>query len=96
MRIDLVALFVCNLLKHMKAEGHSEVRVEVPAECNGEEKLPWIDPNNWNPGYFARGVSSWPKRLGNSFAWQHSYNYEKDAEDFPTIQLDGPVFHYCN
>ena len=42
--------------------------------------LPWIDPENFNPGYLMRGMHLLPKR-GDKPEWQHTQDYwtEKDA-----------------
>ena len=42
--------------------------------------LPWIDPENFNPGYVLRGMHLLPKR-GDKPEWQHTQDYwrEKDA-----------------
>ena len=40
---------------------------------------PWIDPENFNPGYLMRGMHLLPKR-GDKPEWQHTQDYwgEKD------------------
>jgi hypothetical protein len=40
---------------------------------------PWIDPENFNPGYVTRGLHLFPKQ-GNKPEWQHMQDYwvEKD------------------
>src|SRR6202012_1989192 len=49
LRADLVGDFVCRLLKHMQAKG---ARLVVPTSRDADMKLlPWIDPENFNPGY---------------------------------------------
>jgi cation diffusion facilitator CzcD-associated flavoprotein CzcO len=93
LRVDLVAKFVCDMLKYMKENQFSEVQVKLRPEEEKVERLPWMDPSNFNSGYFMRGIHLWPQRL-NADDWQHSQNYSKDAEDFPKIRLDDTVFHY--
>ena len=61
LRADLVADFVCRLLNHMKqkgARGHAGLR----PEDKDMPLLPWIDPENFNPGYLMRGMHLLPKR----------------------------------
>ncbi len=36
--------------------------------------LPWIDPENFNPGYLMRGMHLLPKR-GDKPEWQHTQDY---------------------
>ena len=42
--------------------------------------LPWVDPENFNPGYIQRAAHLMPKS-GDRQPWQHSQDYwmEKDA-----------------
>ena len=52
LRVDLVADFVCRLLKHMEqrkgAQGDRGVATAKTGTCRCS---PWIDPENFNPGY---------------------------------------------
>lgn len=93
LRADLVADFVCRLLNHMKQKGAR--RVEV-AFRPGEEAMalaPWIDTENFNPGYILRGMHLLPKR-GAGAEWQHSQDYWAEKDEFPDIDLDNAVFVY--
>ena len=93
LRADLVADFVCRLLNHMKATGARRVTVALRPEDQDMPLLPWIDPENFNPGYLMRGMHLLPKR-GDKPEWQHTQDYwtEKDAvsgdrPDRPRIRL---------
>jgi len=55
--------------------------------------LPWIDPENFNPGYLMRGMHLLPKR-GDKPEWQHTQDYWNEKDEFPAIDLDGPEFVY--
>lgn len=93
LRADLVGDFVCRLLNHMQAKG---VRRMVPAlrpEDRGMPLLPWIDPENFNPGYIMRGMHLLPKR-GDKPAWQHTQDYWAEKDEFPAIDLDDGTFVY--
>jgi cation diffusion facilitator CzcD-associated flavoprotein CzcO len=93
LRSDLVADFVCRLLNHMKAKG---VRSVVPAlrpEDAGMPRLPWIDPENFNPGYMMRGMHLLPKRLDTP-EWSHTQDYWNEKDAIPAIDLDGAEFVY--
>jgi cation diffusion facilitator CzcD-associated flavoprotein CzcO len=93
LRSDLVADFVCRLLNHMKEKG---ARMVVPA-LRPEDKdmtlLPWIDPENFNPGYLMRGMHLLPKR-GDKPEWQHTQDYWNEKDELPAIDLDDPAFVY--
>jgi len=93
LRLDLVADVVCRLLNHMKARGAAQVEVALRPQDTALPKLPWIDPENFNPGYLMRSVHLLPKRLATA-EWQHSQDYLSDQKAFPAIDLDAPEFVY--
>ncbi len=93
LRSDLVADFVCRLLAHMKARGVRRVTPALRPEDAGIALLPWIDPENFNPGYLMRGMHLLPKR-GDKPEWQHTQDYWNEKDQFPAIDLDDPVFVY--
>ncbi len=93
LRVDLVSDFVCRLLNHMKGRGARQVEVALGPQDAALPRLPWIDPENFNPGYLMRSVHLMPKRLGKA-EWQHSQDYSNDQKAFPTIDLDAPEFIY--
>ncbi|MDO9710963.1 flavin-containing monooxygenase [Paracraurococcus lichenis] len=93
LRADLVGDFVCRLLKHMEAKGTQRVEVALRPEDADMEILPWIDPENFNPGYLMRGMHLLPKR-GAKYEWQHTQDYWREKDEFPKIDLDGPEFVY--
>ena len=53
--------------------------------------LPWIDPENFNPGYVMRGMHLLPKR-GGKLEWQHTQDYWVEKDEFPAIDLDDGAF----
>ena len=55
--------------------------------------LPWIDPENFNPGYMMRGMHLLPKR-GDKPEWQHTQDYWAEKDEFPAIDLDDDAFVY--
>ncbi len=93
LRADLLADFVCRLLAHMEKKGAKRVDVQLRPEDEGMELLPWIDPENFNPGYLMRGMDLLPKR-GSKPEWQHTQDYWNEKDDIPAIDLDGPEFAY--
>lgn len=93
LRVDLVSDFVCRMLKHMQARGAKKVEVALGPEDIAAPRLPWIDPENFNPGYLMRSVHLMPKRL-NEPEWQHSQDYLSDRKTFPAVNLDAPEFVY--
>jgi len=77
----------------MKAIGARKVTVGLRPEDKGMPILPWIDPENFNPGYLMRGVHLLPKS-GDKPEWQHTQDYWAEKDEFPAIDLDDSAFHY--
>ena len=93
LRADLVADFVCRLLKHMKEKGAKQVEVALRPEDHNMPVLSWIDPENFNPGYMMRNMHLLPKR-GDKPEWQHSQDYWAEKDQIPAIDLDDKAFVY--
>lgn len=93
LRADLVADFVCRLLGHMQDKQAKKVEVALRPEDRDMKILPWIDTENFNPGYVMRSMHLLPKR-GEKPEWQHSQDYWAEKDIFPKIDLDDPAFVY--
>jgi cation diffusion facilitator CzcD-associated flavoprotein CzcO len=93
LRVDLVADFVCRMVNHMKATGANKVMPALRAEDHNMPLLPWIDPENFNPGYMMRGMHLLPKR-GDKPEWQHNQDYWAEKDEFPAIDLEDKAFVY--
>ncbi|MGE0150993.1 MAG: flavin-containing monooxygenase [Reyranellaceae bacterium] len=93
LRADLVADFVCRLLGHMKDKQAKKVEVALRPEDRDMPLLPWIDTENFNPGYILRGMHLLPKR-GDKPEWQHTQDYWAEKDIFPRIDLDDKAFVY--
>jgi cation diffusion facilitator CzcD-associated flavoprotein CzcO len=93
LRTDLVAEFVCRLLKHMKAKGAGKVEVALRPEDHNMPLLSWIDPENFNPGYMMRNMHLLPKR-GDKVEWQHTQDYWAEKDQFAAIDFDDKAFVY--
>lgn len=93
LRSDLLAQFVIRLLDHLDGRGARWVEVAPPAEVDGLPRGPWIDPENFNPGYLTRALPQLPRSLDHP-EWRHSQDYLADKEAFPAIDLDGTAFRY--
>jgi cation diffusion facilitator CzcD-associated flavoprotein CzcO len=93
LRADLVADFVCRLLNHMTRKGARRVTPRLRSEERELPLLPWIDPENFNPGYLMRGMHLLPKRLDKP-EWQHTQDYWSEKDRFPAVDLDDGVFVY--
>ncbi len=93
LRADLIGDFVCRLLNHMKEKGVARVVPALRPEDQDMTLGPWIDPENFNPGYLMRGMHLLPQR-GDKPEWQHSQDYWTEKDVFPTIDLDDKAFVY--
>jgi cation diffusion facilitator CzcD-associated flavoprotein CzcO len=94
LRADLVADFVCRLLNHMNEKGARMVTPTLRPEDEDMPLLPWIDPENFNPGYLMRSMHLLPKR-GDKPDWQHTQDYWTEKDEFPAIDLDDGAFTYA-
>jgi len=93
LRADLVADFVCRLLNHMKEKKASKVTPSLRPQDRDMPLLPWIDPENFNPGYVMRGLHLLPKR-GDKPEWQHSQDYWAEKDQLPAADLDDGALVY--
>ncbi len=94
LRADLIADFVCRLLNHMRANGKQRVEVALRPEDRDMKILPWIDAENFNPGYLMRGLHLLPKR-GDKPEWQHNQDYWAERRALPAIDLEDGAFRYA-
>ena len=94
LRTDLVADFVCRLLRHMKQTGARKVVPALRPEDHNMPLLSWIDPENFNPGYLMRDMHLLPKR-GDKPEWQHSQDYWAEKDQFAAIDLADAAFVYA-
>jgi cation diffusion facilitator CzcD-associated flavoprotein CzcO len=93
LRTDLVADFVCRLLNHMKEKGARKVTPALRAEDKDMPLLPWVEPENFNPGYIMRSIELLPKQ-GDKPQWQHTQNYWADKDQLPAANLDDGTLIY--
>ncbi len=93
LRVDILGDFVARLLNHMAKKGVKSVTPTLREEDKDMELLPWMDPENFNPGYLMRSMHLLPKR-GNKADWQHTQDYWAEKDELPEIDLDDAVFEY--
>jgi cation diffusion facilitator CzcD-associated flavoprotein CzcO len=93
LRADLVSALICRLLNHMDAIGAQAV---VPVLRPQDEHMalkPWVDPENFNPGYLARSLASLP-RQGSHGPWLNRQDYSTEKTEFPSADLDDGTLAY--
>lgn len=93
LRVDILGDFIARLLKHMKAKNATQVRVELREQDDNMPLLPWMDSENFNPGYLMRSMHLLPKR-GDKAEWMHNQDYWSERNEIPAIDLDGSEFNY--
>jgi cation diffusion facilitator CzcD-associated flavoprotein CzcO len=93
LRSDMVGDFVCRLLAHMESTGARQVTPMLRAEDADMPRLPFVDPENFNPGYLLREQHILPRR-GDKPEWQHLHDYWLEKDQLPAIDLTDPAFVY--
>jgi cation diffusion facilitator CzcD-associated flavoprotein CzcO len=93
LRVDILGDFVCRLLNTMKAKGVKKVAPQLRPEDEGMALEPWIDPENFNPGYLMRSMHLMPRR-GDKPEWQHTQDYWAERQELPKVdfEAEGLVF----
>jgi cation diffusion facilitator CzcD-associated flavoprotein CzcO len=93
LRVDMQADVICALLNRMREAGNRRVEVALRPEDEGMPVLPWIEEENFNPGYLMRGIDAMPRR-GDKPEWRHNQDYWRERQEFPAIDLEGAEFLY--
>ncbi|ROT93968.1 NAD(P)/FAD-dependent oxidoreductase [Altererythrobacter sp. FM1] len=93
LRVDMMGDFICSLLNHMVEIGAKRVEVALRPEDEEMELHPWIDADNFNPGYLMRGLDQLPRR-GDKPEWRHNQDYWAEREEIPVIDCAGREFVY--
>ena len=93
LRADLVSELVCRLLNHMTALGAGKVTPALRPEDADMPIMPWVDAENFDPGYLMRSVGLLPRR-GDKPEWQHSQDYWAEKELLANADLDDGCLSY--
>ena len=93
LRVEMLADFVCRLLKHMDEKGAKKVEVKPGPEDQDMAILPWVDTNDFNPSYMLRSIHLLPKR-GDRPEWTHNLDYWDEKDKIAALDLDDVVFVY--
>ncbi len=87
LRADLISDFVCRLLNHMGSNGATMVTPHLRDEDSTMKMSPWVDPENFNPGYLTRSLHLLPAQ-GDREPWRLLHEYSVEKEILPTADLD--------
>ena len=93
LRADLIADFVCRLIHHMDANDVEVVTPTLSEDDSTMKLLPWVDPENFNPGYIMRGIRLLPKQ-GDHAPWLHTQDYHSEKDILPLVDLAEPSLRY--
>ncbi len=87
LRADMIADFVCRLLQHMDEQGAAVVTPRLRDSDADMGLLPWVDPENFNPGYLMRSIHLMPKQ-GDREPWLHTQDYWSDKDELAAADLE--------
>ncbi len=87
LRADLIGDFVCRLLGEMQVRGATVVVPALRPQDAGMPLRPWVDPENFNPGYLVRSIHLLPKQ-GDREPWLHTQDYASEKDRMPQANLD--------
>ena len=93
LRADLISEFVVRLLQRMDQDGHRQVTPALRDSDSNMPHLPWIDPDNFNPGYLMRSMHLMPKQ-GDHAPWVFTQDYWKEKDEIPAADLDDGALQY--
>ncbi|MEM7285827.1 MAG: NAD(P)/FAD-dependent oxidoreductase [Actinomycetota bacterium] len=93
LRVDMLADLVCRLLAEMDERGATMVVPAIPDGDADMPLLPWVDPEDFNPGYLTRGMHLLP-RQGDRQPWVHTQSYWRDKDELPDAPLDDGTLRY--
>ena len=93
LRADLIGDFVCRLLQHLDELGAHRFTPQLRPDEVDDERLPWMDPDNFNPGYLMRAMHLLPKRLDKP-EWAHTQDYWIEKDALPAVDLDDGCLVY--
>ncbi len=87
LRVDIIADFVCRVLARMDELGARSV---VPTLRDHERDMgtvPWVEPENFNPGYLTRSLHLMP-RQGDRDPWRWGLEYPVEKVVLAEADLD--------
>ena len=93
MRSDLIADFVCRLLKAMDEKGAASVTPRLRTEDHNMQPKMFIDEDDFSPGYMRRTMDLMPKQ-GDHEPWTNCQDYYVECKTIPGCELDDGVLIY--
>ena len=93
LRAEIIAKFVCGMLKHMGETGARTVCPSFRPEDVDMRISEWVDPDNFNPGYLMRAKHLLPKR-GDKSQWRHTQDYHSESVEMQSIDYTEEPLQY--
>ncbi|MCH9670345.1 MAG: NAD(P)/FAD-dependent oxidoreductase [Gammaproteobacteria bacterium] len=93
LRADLISNYVCRLLNHLERKGVEVATPKLRDEDHAMALGPFIDPENFNPGYVMRSLHLLP-RQGDRDPWRFEHDYYAERDILPCAELDDGVLTY--
>lgn len=93
LRADLVSIYICRMLDHMDARDARSITPKIPQQDRDMPLRPWIDPEDFNPGYIMRSLDQLP-RQGDRQPWIMTQDFFRDRVDLPEADLDDGTLIY--
>jgi cation diffusion facilitator CzcD-associated flavoprotein CzcO len=91
LRVDLIGDFLCRLFNFMESRGVDVVTPQLRSEDADMTLMPWVNPEDFNPGYMNRSVHLLPKQ-GSRDPWRNELTYEVEKEALPAADFgDGSL-----
>lgn len=95
MRSDMIAHYVCRLLKYMDQAGVRQCTPTLRSQDAGMNGKGFIDPEDFAPGYMRRGVSRLP-RQSDQGPWVNSQDYYKEKDIIPNLEFEDDALIFSN
>ena len=92
LRSELVAEFVCRLVKRMGELGAAQCTPRLRTADRGMATKPMID--DFSPGYMRRGMHLFPKQ-GDKDPWRNTQNYTLDKQVIREAPLEDGVLEFA-
>ncbi len=93
LRADLISEFTIRMLKHMYENNLKRVCPTLPDNVGDEDLQPFLDPDDFNPGYLLRSLHRLPKS-GPGKEWRHSQDYWNERNEIPALPVAGSSLAY--
>lgn len=93
LRADLIADLLVRVLAAMDEKDATMIVPELSDEALHMDLRPWVDPDNFNPGYLARGMHLLPCQ-GDKVPWVHSQDYWTEKDELPAADLHDGSLRY--